>query len=129
LAYLAVDAARRVGAGQPADEARADLLASGFSDADADVIVRGAVRKLRKETRRAGALRLTLGCGMTILGGIAVLGAGRAPGTGWYGYMILGGGMMFGSGLLAMLSGLISALTGRTPPIGPIPREEEVVED
>jgi hypothetical protein len=128
LAYLAADAARRVDAGQPAAEVRADLIGGGFSEIDADVIVRGAVGKLRRETRRDGMLRLLIGFGMTALGACSLLAAFLTAGR-WAAYLLIGGTALIGSGLLAILSGAISALTGRTPPIGPIPRETEVVED
>lgn len=128
LAYLAKDAARRVDAGERPDDVRAELVAAGYPEIEADTLVRAAVRKLRRETRRAGVLRFSLGIGMTALGAIAVVGPLLAGSRG-IGYLLIGGAILFGSGLLAILSGGVSAVTGRTPPLGPIPSEADAVED
>ena len=122
-AYLEELAENRIMDGDNPEDVRTDLLANGFSDVEADDLIIRETSALARENRGYGILRLAAGIVMAVVGGVAIIFAlltlgenapvrlsGRAFAT-----MVIFGAGMSGTGLLAILSGGISTLTGKTP--------------
>ena len=104
--YLEADAVRRVHAFDDPSAVVSDLRSNGFSDLEADEIVGRAIKEVRSESRRHGLRRFIIGMAAVVLGVPACLGP-----------MQLEGAFMFVFGILACISGVVAAITGRAPPI------------
>ncbi|MCS7471470.1 hypothetical protein NZK35_32890 [Stieleria sp. ICT_E10.1] len=110
--YLKRNAADRISEGEDPEFVRDGLIQNGFSDAEADSIVRDATGDLRSDTRSGGLRRLAAGVAMLLFAGLIFLvvsSGNRIRG----GVVVIVFFAMLGFGLLATFSGLYTLVTGR----------------
>lgn len=135
-AYWNADAVERLHEGSRPDDVRAELIAAGFPDAHADEIIRSTRAQIKGENRRFGFIRLLVGIAMICFGTLAVgvvlfsfrPGSSVRLGGRTIAFLLFGGGAMYVSGVLALVSGALATLTGREPRIGP-PSHHQYVDD